>query len=45
MTVVVPWPTHVANPWLPGALLMEATVELEEVQVAAFVRFWVEPLL
>jgi hypothetical protein len=41
--VVEPTPATVASPWDPAALLIVATAEADEDQVAADVRFWVEP--
>jgi hypothetical protein len=41
--VVVPAAAAVASPFEPAALLIVATLVLEEFQVTALVRFWVEP--
>ena len=41
--VVDPLATEVANPMEPAALLMPATVVVDEFQVADVVRFCVEP--
>ena len=41
--VVVPVANEVASPLLPAALLMAATVVLEELQAAVVVRFCVVP--
>ena len=42
LTVVDPWPALLANPLEPDALLMEATLLLDEPQVTEAVRFCVE---
>jgi hypothetical protein len=39
--VVVPAAVEVARPFEPAALLIVATLELEEPQVTALVMFWV----
>ena len=43
VSVVEPVVVGVANPFDPAALLMVATLVLEELQVAVVVRFWVLP--
>jgi len=45
LTVVVPVPALVANPWLPEALLIFATLVLDELHVVNVVRFCAVPSL
>jgi hypothetical protein len=40
---VLPAASVVASPWLPGVLLMVATVAASDVQLTDVVMFWVEP--